>query len=61
MKIKLGKEILDTMGKDSRLLVPKLYLSRVCTFNFQVPMPNIALIGIILIVIVSKYLLKLHV
>jgi uncharacterized membrane protein len=72
MKNKLDKEILGTMSKDPgnwkvpiyfnrkdpRLMVPKLYPSMGWTFNFASPYSYLTFIGIILIAIVSKYLLK---
>jgi len=43
--------------KDPRLVVPKLYPSMGWTFNFASPYPYLAIICIIAIVVISKYLL----
>jgi len=71
MKIKPDKEILDSMSKnhnnwngifyfnrkDPRLIVPKIQPSMGWTLNFASPYTYITLIGIILIIIASQYLL----
>lgn len=70
MKIKLEKEILDTMSKnpgnwkgifyfnrkDPRLIVPKINPSMGWTFNFASPYTYLFLIALVLIIIASQYL-----
>ena len=71
MKKRPTPEILDAMSrnpanwkgifyfnrKDPRLIVPKINPSLGWTFNFSSPYAYLTIAGIILIVIVSKYLL----
>lgn len=71
MQTKLDKEILDSKSKnpnnwkgvfyfnhkDARLMVPKLYPSMDWTLNFVSPFAYMTFIGLILIIITSKYLL----
>ena len=71
MKIKLDKEILDTMSKnpnnwkgvlyfnrkDPRLMVPKLYPSMGWTLNFASIYTYLLIIAIVLIIVAAKYFL----
>jgi len=71
MKIKPDKDTYDLMSKnlnnwkgifyfnrkDPRLIVPKIQPSMGWTLNFASPYTYITLIGIILIIIASQYLL----
>lgn len=71
MKTKLDEQILEAMRKDPgnwkgpfyfnrkdpRLMVPKLYSNMGITFNFASPYPYITIVGIILIIIASRYFL----
>lgn len=71
MKTKLDKAILDSMSKnpnnwkgifyfnrkDPRLIVPKIYPLMGWTFNFASPYVYITLIGVLLIIFISNYLL----
>jgi uncharacterized membrane protein len=71
MDTKSERERLDSMSKnpanwkgifyfnrkDPRLVVPKLYSSMGYTFNFASPYAYTIIVGIVLIIIISGYLL----